>query len=136
MLHPHSWTALVTCAALFLYFVTSAKVALTRRKHGVYAPAMSGHPDVERALRVQGNTLEWLPIFLPSLWLFSIYWNDRLAALIGVVWIAGRVLYAVSYWSPTGNRGPAFGIQALATFVLLFGSAAGAIRALLATGGI
>ena len=136
MLHPHSWTALVTCVALFLYFLTSIRVVMARVKAKIPAPAMSGDPDVERALRVQGNTLEWLPMFLASLWMFSIYWNDRLAALIGVVWIAGRVLYAVSYWSPTGNRGPAFGIQALATFVLLFGSAAGAIRALLATGGI
>jgi len=27
-------------------------------------------------VRVQSNTLEWLPIFLVSLWLFAIYWNE------------------------------------------------------------
>jgi len=135
MLQFHGWTTLVTCAALFLYFIAGLKVGLARRKHGVAAPAMSGNPNVERALRVQGNTLEWLPIFLPSLWLFSIYWNDRLAALIGVVWIVGRILYAVGYWAEAGKRGPGFGIQTLAAFVLLFGAAAGALRVMMVAGG-
>ena len=39
-------------------------------------PAISGNPDFERVFRVQMNTLEWLPIFLPSLWLFAIYISD------------------------------------------------------------
>jgi glutathione S-transferase len=135
MQHPHSWTTLVTVAALLLYFAFSIRVALMRKKHNVPAPAMTGDPELERARRVHGNTLEYLPIFVPALWLFSIYWNDRLAALIGVVWIAGRILYAACYWAGK-NRGPGFGIQALATFVLLFGAAAGAVRALMVTGGV
>ena len=132
----HRWTALVTLLALLVYFSMSLRVARARGKSGIDAPAMTGDPLLERAVRVQSNTLEWLPIFLPSLWLFSIYWNDRLAALIGVVWIIGRILYALGYWSEAGKRGPGFGIQALASFVLLFGAAAGAIRVMLATGGL
>ena len=41
---------------------------------------MSGHPDFERAFRIQMNTLEWMPIFLPALWLFAIYIGDAIAA--------------------------------------------------------
>ena len=29
------------------------------------------------------NTLEWMPIFLPSLWLFAIYLSDAFAAALG-----------------------------------------------------
>ena len=93
-----------------------------------------GDPGLERALRVQGNTLDWLPIFLPALWMFALYHNDRLAALLGVLWIAGRVLYALAYWAGK-NRGPGFAIQAVAAFILLFGAAAGALNTLMVTGG-
>jgi len=39
------------------------------------------------------NTLEWLPVFLPSLWLFAVYVSDAIAGGIGLVWIIGRVFY-------------------------------------------
>ena len=68
------------------------------------------------------------------MWLFALYWNDAVAAAIGVVWIVGRIVYARAYMADPAKRGPGFGIQALATFVLLFG-ALGRIVWLLATGG-
>jgi len=64
------YTALVTCLAILFYFFTSVQVAKARVKFGVKVPAITGHPDFERVFRVQMNTLEWMPIFLPSLWLF------------------------------------------------------------------
>jgi uncharacterized membrane protein YecN with MAPEG domain len=136
MQNPHSWTALITVAALLLYIFMGMKIAVARRTSGIYAPAMSGDPVLERALRVQGNTLEWLPIFLAGLWLFSVYWNDRIGALIGLVWIIGRVLYAVGYWADAPRRLPGFFIQFLAAIVLLIGGAAGAVRSLMVTGGV
>jgi uncharacterized membrane protein YecN with MAPEG domain len=93
-----------------------------RAKSGIAAPAMHGDPVLERYLRVQGNTLEWLAIFLPSLWLFAFYWNDRVAALAGLVWVVGRILYALGYWADASKREMGFMIQALATAVLLFGA--------------
>jgi uncharacterized membrane protein YecN with MAPEG domain len=66
--------------------------------------------------------LEWLPTYLVSLWLFALYWNDRAAAVLGVIWIVGRILYMTSYSKDASSRGPGFGIQALATLVLLFGA--------------
>ena len=114
--------ALITLLALLLYFVMGLRVGRGRSKFGVEAPAVSGHPDFERLFRVQANTLEWLPLFLVSLWLFAIYWDDRVAALIGLVWIVGRILYMVNYSKLASSRGPGFGIQALATGVLLFGA--------------
>jgi glutathione S-transferase len=69
------------------------------------------------------NTLEWLPTFLVSLWLFSLSWgSDLIAAAIGLVWIVGRILYLTGYSKAAEQRGPGFGVQALATAVLLFGA--------------
>ncbi len=118
----YHYTALVTLLSLLFYFYTSIRVSKARTEFGVKAPAITGNPDFERVFRVQMNTLEWLPIFLPTLWLFAIYVSDWLAALIGLVWIAGRIAYLIGYAQAAAKRGPGFGIQAMATGVLLIGS--------------
>ncbi len=118
----YPFTALVTLLAVLFYFFTSARVARARGSYGVKLPAISGHPDFERVFRVQMNTLEWLPIFLPSLWLFAIYISDQVAAVLGLVWIAGRIVYMIGYVQATERRSPGFFIQALACAVLLFGA--------------
>jgi uncharacterized MAPEG superfamily protein len=85
-------------------------------------------------VRVQSNTLEWLPIFLVSLWLFAIYWNELVAAGLGIVWIIGRLIYSVGYIADPAKRSMGFLIQLLACAVLLLG-ALGRIGYSLATGG-
>src|SRR6202051_5059000 len=116
------FTALVTLLAIAFYFFTSARVAKARAKFGIKAPAITGNPDFERVFRVQMNTLEWMPIFLPSLWLFAIYISDPIAAVLGLVWIAGRFLYMTGYSQAANKRGRGFGIQAAAATVLWLGA--------------
>src|ERR1700732_1933081 len=118
----HHFTALVTCLAVALYFFTRIRVAKARAKFGIKAPSNTDNDDFERVFRVQMNTLEWLPIFLPSLWLFAIYISDPIAAVIGLLWIAGRALYMTGYSQATNKRGRGFGIQALATGILWLGA--------------
>ena len=115
-------TALVTCLAILTYFLFSFQVGKARETYGVKAPAVSGNPDFERIYRVQMNTLEWMPVFLPALWLFAIYVSDAIAAALGVVWIIGRILYMIGYAKAANKRGPGFGIQALAAFALWLGA--------------
>jgi len=136
MQQPHSLTTLVTVAALLVYIWMGLRVAAARSRTGIFAPAMTGDPVLERTIRAHLNTLEWLPPFLAGLWLFSIYWNDRLAAIVGVVWIVGRILYALSYTAGEKKRTPGFLIQTFATLVLLLGAAIGAVRVMAITGGI
>jgi glutathione S-transferase len=119
-------TALVTCLALAVYLLTSVQVARARATFGIKAPAITGNPDFERVFRVQMNTLEWLPIFLPALWLFAIYISDTIAAVLGLVWIAGRILYMVGYSKAADKRGRGFAVQSTATILLWLG-ATGAI---------
>jgi len=120
-----NFTAIVTLLAIIFYFYTSLRVGRAREKYAVRAPAISGHPDFERTFRVQMNTLEWMPIFLPSLWLFALYVNDPGAAAVGAVWIAGRVHYMISYSEAAAKRGTGFGVQAAAAAVLLVGALIG-----------
>jgi glutathione S-transferase len=122
-MHFYPLVAIVTLLALLVYFYMGLQVGQGRAKYGVAAPATTGNPDFERLFRVQMNTLEWLPLFLVSLWLFAVAWNDdRISAAIGLVWIVGRVLYLTGYSKAAASRSLGFGIQALATGVLLFGA--------------
>jgi uncharacterized membrane protein YecN with MAPEG domain len=127
------WTALVTLIALLLFFIMGLRVAGARHKYKVEPPATTGDPAFERHFRVQMNTLEWLPVFLPSLWIFSFYWGDQLAAGIGAVWIVGRFLYMIGYVANPKGRGIGFLIQALTALALLIGALIGVVQALIAS---
>jgi glutathione S-transferase len=116
------FTALVTCLAILFYFFTGIRVGKARQTFGIKAPAVSGNPDFERVFRVQMNTLEWMPIFLPSLWLFAIYISDPVAAAIGLVWITGRILFMTGYSQAANKRGRGYGIQMIAAGLLWLGA--------------
>ncbi len=115
-------TAIVTCLAILTYFLTTIRVSRARVAFGIKLPATTGNPDFERVFRAQMNTLEWMPIFLPSLWLFAIYIGDGIAAAIGLVWIVGRLLYMIGYAKSVEKRGPGFAIQGLAAVALWVGA--------------
>jgi len=124
MLH---YTALVTLLAVAFYFFLATRVAVAHGKFGVQLPATSGNPDFERIYRVHVNTLEWMPTFLVPLWLCEIYVNDIAAAVLGLVWIGGRVLYYTGYREAAEKRLPGFFIQSTACALLFVGALAGII---------
>ena len=121
------FAALDPWAAILFTTVTGIQVSKARVKFGVKAPAISGNADFERVFRVQMNTLEWMPIFMPSLWLFAVYISDFGAAALGLVWIAGRVVYLIGYSQAAAKRSRGFTIQAAAA-TILWVSALGAWR--------
>lgn len=120
--------SLVTVLTLLLFFVLTANVGRARAKYKVLPPQTSGDLDFERVFRVQQNTLEQLVMFLPSLWLFSLFVSPIWGAGIGVVWIIGRILYAWGYYQAAQKRALGFGINALSLLVLLIGSLVGIIK--------
>jgi glutathione S-transferase len=121
---PH-YTAIVTLLAVAFYFFLATRVAAARGRFGVKHPATTGNPDFERIFRVHMNTLEWLPTFLAPLWLCALYLSDVAAALLGLVWIAGRVLYFVGYSRAVEKRLPGFFIQTTVCLLLFIGAAVG-----------
>lgn len=128
-------SALVTILAIVLYYATGLKVGQMRAKHAIKAPATTGAPEFERAFRVQMNTLEHLPVFIPLLWLTTIYfgWFPWAAPVLGVVWIIGRALYMDGYLKDPEKRGPGFGVSALAEVLLLLLSLIGVVAAFTTT---
>lgn len=134
MLSP--WPSLVTVSALILYLIVTINVGGARAKYKVPPPQMSGDPDFERVLRVQQNTLEQLVIFLPALWLFSVFVSPVWAAGIGAAWVVGRAVYAWGYYQAAEKRTIGFGIGSITSLVLLLGSLIGIVWNLIKTGNI
>ncbi|MDP1630047.1 MAG: MAPEG family protein [Caulobacter sp.] len=129
--------AIVTLLALLVYMWTGIRVGGARAKCGISAPTMTGDPVLERHIRVQMNTLEWLPVFVVSLWLFALFWQPQdlhglIASGLGLVWIIGRILYALGYVADPKKREMGFMIQFLAASVLLLGALGKASFSLLA----
>jgi len=121
------YTALVTLLAVAFYVFLGTRVAAAHGKFGVKLPAMTGNPDFERVYRVQMNTLEWMPTFLVPLWICAIYLSDIGAAVLGLAWIGGRVLYYIGYSKAVEKRLPGFLIQAVVCLLLFLGAVAGIV---------
>jgi glutathione S-transferase len=117
--------SLVTITALLVLLTVTLNVGRSRVKFGIKAPQMTGDPDFERAVRVQQNTLEQIVIFLPALWIFAQFVQPIAAAILGSIWVIGRILYAWGYYQAAEKRGPGFGIAFLTTVILLLGSIGG-----------
>jgi len=113
------YIALITLLTVVLMIVTAMLVGKARSTHGVKAPATTGHPDFERAFRVQANTLESALAFLPALWIAGSYSSSKIAAVLGAVWLLGRVLYITGYLKAAEKRGMGFIISFLALVGLL-----------------
>lgn len=124
-------SATVTVLVAILYLIMSFRVGRMRGKHNVNAPAVSGAPEFERAYRVQMNTLEQMPVFLPALWLATIYFKPvgYVPALLGLIWIVGRVLYMEGYMADPAKRGFGFLISAVCQLLLLILAAIGIVTA-------
>ncbi len=120
-----TYTPIVTLLAVAFYFFLATRVAVAHGKFGVKLPSMSGNPDFERIYRVHVNTLEWMPTFLVPLWLCAIYLSDLAAAVLGLVWIAGRIVYFAGYSRAVEKRLPGFFIQSTVCFLLFLGAAGG-----------
>lgn len=133
MNNPHNLTAIVTVLALIVFIVTAFRVGGARAKFGVDAPAMSGHELFDRHFRVQMNTLEQLVLFIPGLWLWTAYWGELWAVVLGLVWCVGRVIYMITYVADPKKRSAGFGLTFLPAIVLLIGGLAGAVHAMVVT---
>lgn len=112
------YAAAVTLIAALLYAGSILLVGWARWRHGIDAPSVTGHPAFERAHRVQTNTLEQMPIFLPSLWLAAWLHSDAVAGAIGLLFIVFRVVYAVLYLRNSEKRGWGYAPGALCMLAL------------------
>jgi len=115
----HLQAALITALSTIVITIAMYLVGRARGKYQVQVPATTGHPDFERAFRAHQNTLEQAIMFLPLLWLATIYCNEQYAAYLGYAWLIGRLWYIFGYIAEAGKRSTGFMIGALAQLGLL-----------------
>ncbi len=61
---------------VLMIFYTGFNVGRARSATKIAAPATSGHPTLDRAYRVQMNTVEQAVVFFPLLWIATIYFQS------------------------------------------------------------
>jgi glutathione S-transferase len=128
-----AYVDIVTALAVLQFIVFGFKVGGARGRYGVKAPAITGNEIFERVFRVQQNTLEQLIAFVPGIYLFSHYFNPKVAAALGVVYLVGRELYAFTYVKDPAKRDVGFGMTFIPVVILVLGGLVGAVRALFFT---
>jgi glutathione S-transferase len=124
---PKPYTAFATLLDMVLYFLVTFKVGFGRKKYKVHAPGIDGPPEFQRIFRVQMNTLEQLMLHLPLLWIAAYAMDDVFAALLGLIWVFGRALYALRYYQKPTRRSKGFMIAMLANILLFIGAIMGTI---------
>lgn len=118
--------AIDTLIAIIVTFALGARVGYMRAHHRIEAPATVGHPQFERAFRVHANTVENLVLFVPLLWVASIFYGGTIPFWLGIAWIVSRLIYTWGYSQEnTQMRGPGLGIGLLSLLGLLVLSAIG-----------
>ncbi|MEX2489812.1 MAG: MAPEG family protein [Pseudomonadales bacterium] len=118
--------AIISMLALIEFIIFGFQVGGARSKYGIDAPATGGNEMFERYYRVHYNTLEQLIVFLPSLWVFGYYVGQFWAAGLGVVYLIGRVIYAVLYIKEPARRAAGVLISMLPCWILVLGGLVGA----------
>jgi glutathione S-transferase len=111
--------ALITTLCVIVIAIAMFLVGRARGIHKIKAPAITGHPDFERAFRAHQNTLEQAVMFLPVLWLATLYSNEQYAAYFGYAWLIGRLWYVLGYIQAAGRRNMGFLVSFLAFAALL-----------------
>ncbi|HQR03166.1 MAG: MAPEG family protein [Proteobacteria bacterium] len=130
-LQEFHFPALVTLGISILQFGVMGNVGKQRMKHKIMPPATTGHPEFERAFRVQANTVEATLIFLPLMWLFACYLSPVGAGIVGSAWLVARIWYAVGYMREPDGRLRGFYLNLLILAVTALGSLWGIIRSFL-----
>ncbi|HEY1613644.1 MAG TPA: MAPEG family protein [Rhizomicrobium sp.] len=130
------WTATVTVLIGLFYFYTAFRVGNLRGRHGIKAPATSGHPEFDRAYRVHLNTLEQMALFLPLFWVSAYYpigWA-WLAPVVGLVWLVARIVYLIGYMADPEKRIAGAMLGGLCDLAIFVIAAVGVLRVWLLPG--
>jgi uncharacterized MAPEG superfamily protein len=77
------------------------------------------------------NTLENTVMFLPTLWLAATLGFTGWAGIAGLVWLLGRVWYALAYLGDASKRGPGYTVSMVAWLALLIMAVIGVARAMM-----
>ncbi len=124
------FTGLVTLFTLLVVFVLAYQVGVARKKYNVSVPNTTGPEEFMCVFRAHANSVEYLVIFLPLLWITALAARDEIAAVIGVFWPISRIIYAMAYYKNPKNRFPGFVMGVTVIAILFIISAIQIVRSL------
>ena len=136
-MNEYPFTSLVTLALVLLGVLLAKRVSTARLDFSQSdQPSVTQHsveiysdPKFMIAFRNQMNLLEHLILFMPTLWIFAFGVSDGLAAIVGLGYFIGRLLYARSY--PHSHR-VGFMLAWVSMLVLMIGAVASSVYQLIA----
>ena len=136
-MNEYPFTSLVTLALVLLGVLLAKRVSTARLDFSQSdQPSVTQHsveiysdPKFMIAFRNQMNLLEHLILFLPTFWIFAFGFSDGLAAIVGLGYFTGRLLYARSY--PHSHR-VGFMLAWVSMLVLMIGAVASSVYQLIA----
>ncbi|KYO36149.1 microsomal glutathione S-transferase 2 [Alligator mississippiensis] len=94
-------------------------VGKSRKKHKIMPPAVTGPPEFERTFRAQQNCVEYYPVFLVDLWIAGWFFNQEVAALLGLAYMFARHKYFHGYAESVKGRLTGFYWSLVVLIVLL-----------------
>jgi len=136
-MNEYPFTSLVTLGLVILGGLLANRVSNARLDFSQSdQPSVTQHsveiysdPKFMIAFRNQMNLIEHLILFMPTLWIFAFGFSDGLAAVVGLGYFIGRLLYARSY--PHSHR-VGFMLAWVSMLVLMIGAVASSVYQLIA----
>ena len=136
-MNEYPFTSLVTLGLVILGGLLANRVSNARLDFSQSdQPSVTQHsveiysdPKFMIAFRNQMNLIEHLILFMPTLWIFAFGLSDGLAAVVGLGYFIGRLLYARSY--PHSHR-VGFMLAWVSMLVLMIGAVASSVYQLIA----
>ncbi len=125
------YSAIITTLLVTQLLIFTMLVGKSRQATGVKAPATTGDPVFERYFRVHQNSIENAVVVLPALWVFNLYWDPRIGAAVGLVYLISRFIYLRGYVADPSKRGKGFGLGFLCEIFLVVGGLIGAVMAVI-----
>jgi glutathione S-transferase len=96
--------ALITVLSAMLTFYLAFNVGMTRAKFKEGALEKMKEKHVVLANRVHMNMVENMVVYLPLLWVASIFGSIKIAVVLGSIWLIARAWYSAAYLKNPGKR--------------------------------
>ncbi|ESP04391.1 hypothetical protein LOTGIDRAFT_237360 [Lottia gigantea] len=111
---------MVSILASYQIVTFAQRVSNVRNKVKLPFPQTTGNVAFERAFRAHQNSLEFIPVVMPSLWVSSIFFHPIPSSMVGLVYLYSRQKYFNGYSRSVEERLPGFklGIKCI---ILLYG---------------
>lgn len=110
-------SALVTIGISLFTMYLAFHVWSARRKHKSKAYEHTDNKEVLIAMRAHMNTIENSIVFLPLLWVATVFSSALVAGSIWVVWFIARVCYGLLYLAEPKRRQIPFMVSLLCIFI-------------------